>query len=81
MAFALWALVLATVATGWILQLEAWWGDETVETLHKVFAYTLGACAVAHVTGVVATSIAQRVNLVKAMITGEKAPPGPRATQ
>ena len=72
MSFALWALVLGTVVTGWVLQLEAWWGDETMQAVHRVLAYTLGACALAHVAGVIATSAAQRTNLVKAMLTGTK---------
>jgi cytochrome b len=78
MSFALWTLVLAAVATGWMLQLEPWWGDDTVETVHAVFAYALAACAVAHVAGVLATSVARRTNLVKSMITGVKAPASAR---
>ncbi len=72
MAFALWTLVLVIVATGWALEVEAYWGDETLQTLHAGAAYTLAAFALVHVAGVIATSILQRVNLVKAMITGDK---------
>lgn len=74
MSFALWALVLAAVATGWMLQLEPWWGDDRVETVHAVFAYALATCALVHVAGVLATSVAQRTNLVKSMLTGVKHP-------
>ena len=72
MAFTLWVLILVVVVTGWMLRLDAYWGDETVETLHTIGAYVLGGCAVVHVTGVLVTSLLYRTNLVKAMITGTK---------
>ena len=72
MAFTLWALVLLTVATGWAQQLDAWWGDERVQTLHAVAAYSLAVCVVVHISGALVTSALQRNHLVKAMITGRK---------
>jgi cytochrome b len=75
MAFTLWGLLIAVVATGWMLQLNAYWGDETVRTVHKFVAYTLTGCAVVHVAGVLATSLMTRVNLVKAIVTGVKTDP------
>lgn len=72
MALTLWTLVLFVAVTGAMLRLDAYWGDETVEMVHTVAAYVLGACAVVHVTGVLTTSVLDRVNLVKAMITGTK---------
>jgi cytochrome b len=76
MALLLWALLLVSIATGWMLQLDDWRGDEDVGLAHAVSSYALGGCAIAHVLGVLATSALQRVNLVKAMITGRKALPG-----
>ncbi|HEX7054358.1 MAG TPA: cytochrome b/b6 domain-containing protein [Burkholderiales bacterium] len=72
MAFTLWTLVLATVFTGWLLRLDAFWGSDTVEQVHTVAAYVLGGCALVHVAGAVATSLRYRVNLVAAMVTGRK---------
>ncbi len=72
MAFALWGLVIGCGVTGWMLQLEPWWGDETLQTVHTVCAYTIAALAVVHVAGAVVTSVRERTNLVKAMITGVK---------
>jgi cytochrome b len=72
MALTLWALILFVVVTGWMLRLDAYWGDETVETLHSAGAYVLGGCAAVHVPGVLVTSVLYRTNLVKAMITGTK---------
>ena len=72
MAFALWALVLLVGLTGWMLGLDAFWGDESLQQIHAALAYVLAACASVHVIAAVATSYAQRVNLVKAMVTGSK---------
>ena len=72
MAFTLWGLALLVAATGWMQGLDAFWGVEWVQTSHEVLAYVLAGCAVVHVTAAIATSYALRVNLVKAMITGNK---------
>lgn len=72
MAFALWGLVLAVVITGWMLQLDAFWGDESLQALHAAAAYVLATCIVVHVTGAIVTSAVSRTNLVKAMITVNK---------
>jgi len=72
MALLLWALLALSVATGWMLQLDEWWGDEDMELAHAVASWTLAGCALVHVLGVLAASARQRVNLVKAMITGRK---------
>lgn len=73
MAFALWTLVLAAGVTGWMLGLDAFWGEQWLQDVHAAIAYTLAAFIVIHVVAAVAASRAQRVNLVKAMVTGEKA--------
>jgi len=74
MALVLWGLILLAVATGWMLQLDAFWGDEAMQTAHAAASYALAGCAVLHVAGVLVTSVLQRTNLVKAMITGSKNP-------
>ena len=77
MVFLMWALILASVATGWMQQLDAFWGDENVRAVHSAVSYMLAGCALAHVTGVVVTSAIHRINLVKSMITGRKTLPDP----
>jgi cytochrome b len=72
MAFLLWTLVLFAVLTGWMLRLDAFWGDEAMAQLHTVAAYALAACALLHVAGVAATSTLYGVNLVAGMTTGKK---------
>jgi cytochrome b len=72
MAFTLWGLILILAVTGWMLQLEPFWGDDTLQFIHAWVAYILAGCAVVHVSGAVFTSVLHRTNLIKAMITGEK---------
>lgn len=72
MAFALWTLVLLVALTGWMLGLDAFWGEEWLQQVHEVLAYALAAFAVVHIAAAIFMSYAQRVNLVKAMITGNK---------
>lgn len=72
MAFTLWALTLLVAATGWMLRLDAFWGSESLQSVHLISAYTLAACAAVHVTGVVTTSVLYRTNLIAGMISGNK---------
>ena len=72
MAFTLWGLLLLVAVTGWMLGLDQFWGEEWLQQLHEVLAYVLAACAVIHIVAAFAASHVQRVNLVKAMITGDK---------
>ena len=74
MAFMLWALILAVAVTGWMTQLDAYWGEEWLHQLHTVLAYVLGGFAVLHVTGVLVTSRLYRMDLVTSMVTGRKTP-------
>ena len=72
MAFALWSLLLVVAITGWMQGLDAFWGEDWLQELHEALAYALAACAAIHVTAALVTSHVTKVNLVKAMITGEK---------
>ena len=72
MAFTLWTLVLLVALTGWMQGLDAFWGEEWLQQVHEVLAYVLAAFAVVHIAAALVTSYAQRVNLLKAMLTGNK---------
>ena len=74
MALLLWTLVLALGITGWMMGLDAFWGEEWLEQVHAAIAWTLLGCVALHITAVIATSVKQRENLPKAMITGKKRP-------
>ena len=75
MVLLLWALLIGLGCTGWMMGLDAFWGDEWLQDLHEVLAYTLLGCVAIHVSAAVAMSIRHRENLVKAMLTGKKRAP------
>lgn len=72
MAAALWLLLLALAVTGWMMGADAWWGEQWLQDLHAMLANTLLACIAVHILGVVVTSLVQKENLTRAMLTGKK---------
>lgn len=66
------AMVIGIGTTGWMMTTDAWWGNETVETVHILLVdATLLAVAV-HVSAAVYESLKHRENLVWSMVTGTK---------
>jgi len=61
-----------TAATGVMMTTDAFWGAKWVEEVHEVVASATVVLIVVHVLGVLVTSIEQRENLIRAMITGLK---------
>lgn len=74
MMLALMALVLALGFTGWLQGTDAWWGDEGLQDLHAMLADALIALAGLHAAAALLMGRLERVNLVRAMVTGEKVP-------
>jgi cytochrome b len=72
MAFTVWAIVVFLGITGWMLELEAFWGEDWLQDTHALAAYALGALLIVHVGGVWFTSRAYDTNLAVSMITGRK---------
>ena len=72
MVVALLTVLLTVTVTGWMMTLDAFWGEEWVEDLHEAAANSLFLLVPLHLAGVVFSSLRERVNLVKAMITGYK---------
>ncbi len=75
MVVALMLCVIGLALTGWLYTTDAFFGDETVETIHRGLAWALLVLVVAHVAGVLFTSLRQRENLVAAMFSGTKRAP------
>lgn len=73
------AMVVALMATlagigvsGWMMGLDAFWGEGWVEELHEGLV-SFGLLLIAlHVAGVIYESLRHGENLVRAMITGQK---------
>jgi cytochrome b len=72
MIVALLVTIALTGLTGWLMTTGTFWGSEAIEDLHEGFAATVLFLVVAHVAGVIFSSLRHRENLVKAMITGRK---------
>jgi len=77
MAYNLWASIIAAGVSGYLMTTDAFFGVEWVEEVHEAIANWLMISAVLHVAGVLFEARASNVNLVRAMITGEKQIPGP----
>ncbi|WP_428547044.1 cytochrome b/b6 domain-containing protein [Profundibacter sp.] len=66
-------LVLGAIGTtGYMMGMDAYFGEEWVEDLHKMLVNGLFALVAFHLAGVILASLRHRVNLIKAMLTGMK---------
>ena len=74
MMLALMALVLLCGITGWMLGLDAFWGDSSVQAIHEAAANAILFLVILHVTGAIVESVRHRENLILSMITGRKRP-------
>jgi cytochrome b len=72
MALVLWLLVVLLGLTGWMSQLDQFWGEAWLADTHELLAEALQVCVVLHWLGVILMSRLQKENLLKAMITGRK---------
>ena len=62
--------------SGYLMTTDAFFGVEWVEGAHEAIANWLMISVVLHVAGVLFETRASNVNLVRAMITGDKQIPG-----
>lgn len=74
MMLALMAIVLALGVTGWMQTTDAWFGEEWLMELHEWLADGLLILAGLHAAAALVMGRLERVNLVRAMVTGVKAP-------
>lgn len=75
MMLALMALAATCALTGWMMGLDAFWGDHRVETVHETAANMILIMAGLHVLAALIESWRHRENLTAAMITGWKRAP------
>jgi cytochrome b len=72
MVYALLLVLLATGVTGWMLGLDAFWGEDWAENLHAFCANATFSLVLVHITAVVFFSVKGPVNLIKQMVTGRR---------
>ncbi|MDP3701544.1 MAG: cytochrome b/b6 domain-containing protein [Hylemonella sp.] len=72
MMLALMALVLSLGVTGWLQGTDAFWGEDWLQELHEWLANGLLLAAGLHAAAAVVMGRMERVNLVRAMVTGVK---------
>lgn len=72
MMLVLMALLMATGVSGWMMTLDAFWGNGLIEEAHEVLANSIMVLAGLHALAAVVESFRHRENLVLAMVTGRK---------
>jgi cytochrome b len=72
MVYALLGCLLGTGVTGWMLELDAFWGEDWAESLHEFVANATFSLVLVHVSAVVLFSIKGPANLIKQMVTGRQ---------
>jgi cytochrome b len=72
MMVAMLATVLALGTTGWMQTLDAFWGDESVQNIHRYIGNALIGMATMHATAAIIMGRVERTRLIKAMVTGVK---------
>jgi len=75
MIVALLTCIAGLALSGWLYTSDRFWGDETIETVHRALAWAMLGLIALHIAGVVFTSLRHRENLVAAMLSGRKRPP------
>lgn len=72
MMLALMALLAATCASGWMMGLDAFWGEDWLEETHEWLANSILVLALLHAAAAIIESHRHRENLVLSMVTGRK---------
>lgn len=75
MALTLWCLILALALSGWIMRLDAFWGEDWPQEIHSWLAVAVEVCVCVHVLAAVLMSVWTQENLIGAMLTGNKRDP------
>lgn len=70
---AIWTLVMGLGITGFMMGLDAFWGDEWLENLHEVMSNTLLTLVLLHFLGIAFDSWKFQRQSWKGMFTGDKA--------
>lgn len=66
----IWALVGLLALSGWLMTLDTFWGNETLEEIHEVFANLLIALVVVHLLGIALDSFKHKRKTWLGMVNG-----------
>lgn len=69
---AMWIAIIGLGTTGWMMGLDAFWGDERLEELHEGIANLVKILVVLHLLGMLIDSIRYRRGTWLGMITGRR---------
>jgi cytochrome b len=72
MVLALMLTLVALGVTGWMMTIDAFFGNDSIEGAHELLANGLLLLIGVHVSGVLITGYKHSENLVRAMVTGTK---------
>lgn len=72
MMLTLMGLLLGLGLTGWMMGLDAFWGEEWLEEVHELLANAVLGLAILHIAAAVIESLRHAENLPWAMVTGRK---------
>jgi cytochrome b len=67
--------VASTALTGYLMTTDTWYGEDSMQITHSIFAYSVVLLLIGHIYGVILASIRHGENLVVAMVTGNKKSP------
>jgi cytochrome b len=70
MAVALWFVTLALALSGYLMRLDALWGEDWPQNLHYWLAVALQICVGLHIVAAIVMSVWTRENLIASMVTG-----------
>ncbi|MGE3975110.1 MAG: cytochrome b/b6 domain-containing protein [Bdellovibrionales bacterium] len=68
----IWSLILGLGITGWMMGLDAYWGEDWIEELHANFSIGLQILIGLHFLGIIIDSVRYRRRTWLAMIRGYK---------
>jgi cytochrome b len=66
----IWLAVIAMGVTGWMMGLDAYWGEEWLEELHANIAFVIKGLILIHLAGMTVDSLHRRQHAWRAMFTG-----------
>jgi cytochrome b len=72
MAYNLWASLIVVCISGILMTTRTFWGVDWVEETHEIVSNWVLISVLLHLGGVAFESWYSKVNLVRAMITGDK---------